>query len=419
MPKITRNLFCLLMFSSCKAPAPPAPPAPAPRLAPAPAEAAPASAPASCGAQSEAASAPWGRQWHAIWEDGARAWVVGGYAASASERCLHPAALLSLDGEGAREVPGLARWGHSVTALEGERALVVGGSALDPERSPWEAPPTLLLGPGEASEVIAGPARASAFHEATRLEDGRVLLTGGAASHEETLARAALFDPMARAWVEAAPMRERRQGHAAARLPGGDVLVVGGVRAGRDGVSARDCAADEDCAGGTWCHDAWFCVSAAPGAERWGAASGQWRDAAAPEGLAATARVVALPGGDALVIGGRGAGAASASVWRYEAARGRWVAAAPLAQAREGHSATLAPDGRVWVVGGRARQGDAWEELASVEIYDPARGRWVEGPALQVARRGHEARWRGAALWVVGGVAGGERVSLIERVGQQ
>lgn len=63
-----------------------------------------------------------------------------------------------------------------------------------------------------------------------------------------------------------------------------------------------------------------------------------------------------------------------------------WVAGAPLAVARQGHTATLLPDGRVLVAGGLGIG-----NLHSSEIWDPATGLWSAGHDMRDARSQHAA----------------------------
>ena len=65
-------------------------------------------------------------------------------------------------------------------------------------------------------------------HTATRLDDGRVLVVGGA-NGTTTHASAEIYDPVANSWTVVAPPSVARQSHAAIRLPNGNVLVVGGI----------------------------------------------------------------------------------------------------------------------------------------------------------------------------------------------
>jgi N-acetylneuraminic acid mutarotase len=77
-----------------------------------------------------------------------------------------------------------------------------------------------------------------------------------------------------------------------------------------------------------------------------------------------------------------------------------WTEAAPLNDARYGHTTTLLNDGRVLVVGGTDGAGTP---LASAELYDPALNRWTSVPSMTVARSGHGAALLGNGLVLVTG----------------
>lgn len=81
---------------------------------------------------------------------------------------------------------------------------------------------------------------ARAFHSATRLMDGRVLVAGGVvagwiANNQQS---AEIYDPLTGTWSNAASMTTRRAIHTETLLPNGDVLVVGGTQAGSTSPTA-------------------------------------------------------------------------------------------------------------------------------------------------------------------------------------
>ncbi len=61
-----------------------------------------------------------------------------------------------------------------------------------------------------------------------------------------------------------------------------------------------------------------------------------------------------------------------------------------MLQAREGHTATLLPNGKVLVAGGAFYLGNA-VALAAAELYDPATGSFVATGSLREARYAHTA----------------------------
>ena len=89
-----------------------------------------------------------------------------------------------------------------------------------------------------------------------------------------------------------------------------------------------------------------------------------------------------LPNGKVLVAGGRSGGSTLASAELYDPATGTWSATGVLATARYYHTATLLPNGKVLVAGGE-NQGD---DLATAELYDPATGTWSATGALGTSR---------------------------------
>jgi hypothetical protein len=67
---------------------------------------------------------------------------------------------------------------------------------------------------------------------------------------------------------------------------------------------------------------------------------------------------------------------------------GYWTLTGAMATARRGHTASLLPDGRVLVAGGR----DATKAIiAGAEIFDPATGNWSATGAMVDARFRSEA----------------------------
>ena len=107
--------------------------------------------------------------------------------------------------------------------------------------------------------------------------------------------------------------------------------------------------------------------------------SGLWVDA----GRMSIARwhhtVTLLGSGRVLIAGGSCAygpdeqlppcdGALQSSAEMYDPATDSWGVVAAMAQARESHTATLLPSGRVLVVGGTV---DGWIRTATVEEYTP------------------------------------------------
>lgn len=135
----------------------------------------------------------------------------------------------------------------------------------------------------------------------------------------------------------------------------------------------------------------------------------------APAGAMSAARTqhsaTLLPDGRVLVAGGRSQDAtvALATTELYEPKSGTWKAGPPMLTARAGHTATLLLDGRVLVMGGSAPAAaedgsNRFQALASAELFDPKKNVWSRTGDLATARNGHTAtRLLDGSVLVIGG----------------
>jgi len=287
-----------------------------------------------------------------------------------------------------------------------------------------------------------------AFHAATLLGDGSMLVTGGR-DEQTTLDTAARYDPVADQWTIAAPMPMPRSQHAALLLPDGRVFVVGNYQVNVIGAIVYDPVADQwataaplptpygparaallpdgqvlaltcnpqryDPLTDQWTatgplHSSGACtlgnaftnlidgrVLVTGGPYRGGGyndcalynpASNTWM----PTGLMQRGRAfhtaTALPDGGALVVGGMDLKGLVTTAERYDLSRNQWVPAAAPHVARSGHTALLLSDGSLLVVGGIGAMDDS-APSTTAERYDPDTDTWSDAGVLHLARTGH------------------------------
>ncbi len=264
--------------------------------------------------------------------------------------------------------------------------------------------------------------RARAFAAATTLANGQVLVTGGIDANYNYLQTAELYDPSVQRFRSLPQMTTARASHTATLLASGQVLIAGGVvcRGGQcknlssaevydptrrqffpvgDMTTARRSHTATLLADGT--------VLVSGGSNGNGLSSAEIYDPVterfAETGEMNTARFLhtasLLNDGEVLIAGGRScAGECSASQAAnsaevYDPARRQFFPAGTLAEGRILHSATLLPDGRVLLSGGRSCvsdcEGDA--TLQDAEIYDPASGKFTSAGSMSDPRAAHSA----------------------------
>lgn len=112
-------------------------------------------------------------------------------------------------------------WAHAAVRLDDGKVLAVGREAelYDPATETW-AP---------RAQPPAPFRQTWEFRTATKLNDGRVLFTGGSDTLGVTTAQAAIYNPTTDTWALANPMSIPRRRHAATLLPNGRVVVTGGL----------------------------------------------------------------------------------------------------------------------------------------------------------------------------------------------
>ncbi len=261
------------------------------------------------------------------------------------------------------------RRNHTATLLSDGTVLIAGGIA--------DATASTVLSSAERFDPTtgtfsptAGPMTTPrAFHTATALTDGTVLMVGGDTSSSATYpqtATAERFDPATGAFAAADtlvitgnPRCLGRKDQTATRLPDGTVLIAGGV--GTAEAQLFLCAVPQeiyDPAAGTF--------------------------AVTDSTLLGTGQTATLlQTGKVLIVGGT---ANPSGAWLYDPATGTLTATGSLNTPRQNHTATLLPDGRVLIAGGWVNAPFTYPVLNSAELYDPASGTFTPTGNMNAAR---------------------------------
>jgi len=287
------------------------------------------------------------------------------------------------------------RLAHTQTLMQNGKVLVTGGF--------YNAGPFTTTATAEIYDPATGKWRnvasmqvTRAYHTATLLPSGKVLVAGGLnISNGVTTNTAELFDPVTETWSSAGTFNQARQSATATLLNNGKVLIVGGYNSSNTGGLASANLYD-------------------PSTNSWSTTANL-----------ATARhdqtATLLQNGLVLVAGGISAtstpqnGTYPVNTELFDpdgnGGVGTWTATGDLTKGRSGHSATLLTDGRVLVAGGYNNYqlpNGSDSNLAGVEIYDPDLGTWTAGASLNTARSTHRAALLpDGEIIVVGGAISG------------
>ena len=258
-------------------------------------------------------------------------------------------------------VLGTARSGHSATAVDG-RLLVAGGtSARGAALASIE-----LLDPKSLTWTVAEPmSYARTGHQAVSLEDGTVLIVGGAVptgDGDRALAFCELFDPKTNTWTQVGSLRTPRTGHQATLLEDGRVLVTGG-----DAVPVLPYRVDSLASAEVYDPDTktWTSVPDLPGGGRTGHRCARTRNGAV------------VVGGLGRPVPSTGSASGYRAAALFDRTTNTWTPTEPLATGRWDFPAVDLADGRVFAVGGLALAGaaapgpDPVEVAATAEIYLP------------------------------------------------
>jgi hypothetical protein len=356
--------------------------------------------------------------------------------------------------------PQVARAYHTTTLLDDGRLLVVGGLSAgagtgsgyapfiydaeiyDPAANTFTKVTDPAVGGNVMSVTPAGSAPifgARAWHTATKLLNGQVLIAGGFGTEsyiagtttilQAPLASAHVFDPKTNTFTQVGSLRVPRYRHVAVLLASGQVLIAGGASASNattatteiyDPVTRTFTAGSgltrprQDCAalaltGGVLVSggaDDTGTPAVVAGAELVSSAGPSKATGNPAQDLRAEAGLVL--GGAPYLFGGDGvtAGTASGAIQTYDTAKGSFSAVGALGTPRTFARAEVVGSSLAVIAGGTAWTGRPSPELASVELWSATTKSTVLSLAMKNARQGLTAtRARGGVI-LIGGMSG-------------
>lgn len=89
----------------------------------------------------------------------------------------------------------------------------------------------------------------------------------------------------------------------------------------------------------------------------------------------------------------------------YDPKADAWTRTAPMREFRANHTLTLLPDGKVLAAGGQDPRAGEFDIYATTEIYDPETGAWTAGPDMSRPRASHSATLLpNGAVFIAGGI---------------
>ncbi|MGE0550714.1 MAG: Kelch repeat-containing protein [Kofleriaceae bacterium] len=230
--------------------------------------------------------------------------------------------------------------GRTATLLDDGRVVLVGGADVLHHTTAA----VLTFDPASNAFVPAPPLAASlAYHTASRLNDGRVIITGGhrrEGTDDLVLAAVQIYDAVTETWIEGTSLVSPRERHTAS-VTGNAVLIAGGVGL-LDGVPRPTATT-----------------------EIYDAALDEWQVVGYLAGPAVGHTMTALTTGAGVLVVSNGVGAMTKTPFS------QWEPTGEMQRPRSNHVATPLRDGRVMVAGG-----SPYQPLLIAEIYDPATSTW-------------------------------------------
>jgi hypothetical protein len=282
------------------------------------------------------------------------------------------------------------RYQHTATLLSNGTVLITGGLTASAT-----TPPTVstlasaeLYDPTTLAFAATGNMTTSRYsHTATLLNNGNVLISGGANTGPE-LASAELYDPTTGVFTATGSMSTGRAGHTATLLSNGKVLIAGGYDS--SGIPSTS-------------------------AELYDATTGVFT----VTGSMITARqahtATLLSSGKVLIAGGGNSTSGElASAELYDPSTGTFSTTGSMTDPRYSHTATLLNNGKVLVAGGYGPMPTCSTApvLNTAELYDPTTGTFTVTGSMNSPRFNHTATLLNNNLVLVAAGDSGPRYNL-------
>ena len=267
-----------------------------------------------------------------------------------------------------------------------EVSFVTNAVAAPPRRGTWAKTGSMTTDRG--------------FFTLTGLGNGKVLAAGGLINGfpETSTSSADLFNPATGTWTNTGYMNTDRRAHTATLLPGGNVLVAGGVSGLLNGPETAS-AEVYNPATGVWtstgsmhtAHTGHAAALLANGqvlvaggitnqtTELYDPVAQTWTNTGSLNEQRISAAAFTLPNGKVLIEGGAGDKTAEL----YDPNTGLWTYASSLLMEQDSSAAVMLPNGTVLVAGGTDVNGNY---SGFAEIYDPVAGTWSETGSLNTPR---------------------------------
>ncbi|HZP86806.1 MAG TPA: kelch repeat-containing protein, partial [Burkholderiales bacterium] len=261
-----------------------------------------------------------------------------------------------------------------------------GGGNFNPVASPLPTATLRVEGFANTGNMV----QARSAHTSTLLNDGRVLLAGGFDGTGSPSATAEVYCP------------DTMSNPTSAQCPKGvnNFAAVGSLpskSAGHTATLLTTLAPGSACqpvppqVPANWCGKVLVVGGGNSSAELFDPNTNQWSPAGGAS-VRSYHTATLLPDGKVFVAGGvDNSGKTIQTTMIYNPAAGTWSNGATLNVARERHTAVLLSNGMVLIAGGRNKSGNAYQVVSSTELWNPAAPTATPGtgPAMANARFSH------------------------------